>query len=66
MVKCPYCGYEENFRLLKTWKFRFYDVKMLECSRCGGRFNHYLGISPKNRRSEFVIKIKPRVRGGSL
>jgi len=66
VVKCPYCGYEGEFRVLKTWKFRFYDVKMLECYRCEGRFNHYLGVSPRGRRSEFLIKIKPRVRGGSL
>jgi len=65
VVKCPYCGYKGDFKPLKTWKFRFYDVKMLECSRCGGRFNHYFGVSPRGRCSEFVIRVRPRVSGGA-
>jgi len=60
LVKCPYCGYEAKFRLLKSWRFRFYDVKMLECPNCGGRFNNYLGVTSRGRRSEYVIRIKPR------
>jgi ribosomal protein L40E len=24
--KCPYCGFEGEFKLHKTWKFRFYNV----------------------------------------
>jgi len=39
MVKCPYCSYEADVSGLKllreSWNFRFYIVKMLECSRCG-------------------------------
>ena len=31
MVKCPYCGYEGELKLLKTWRFRFYEVERLEC-----------------------------------
>jgi DNA-directed RNA polymerase subunit RPC12/RpoP len=57
MVKCPYCGFEGEFKLLKTWKFRFYDVRRLRCPRCSGVFNHYYGISPRTGKvSEFVIK----------
>jgi len=33
MVKCPYCGYESEFKLIKNWHFRFYDVKMFEYHR---------------------------------
>lgn len=62
LPRCPHCGYEGNFELLKTWKFRFYDVKMLACPNCNGVFNYYYGVSPKGRRSEFVIKIRPRKR----
>jgi len=68
MVKCPYCGYEakvENFRLIKPpWKFRFYEVKSLECPRCNGIFNYYSGISPKGRKVEFTIRMKPRATSG--
>jgi uncharacterized Zn finger protein len=62
-IKCPYCGFEGGFEALKTWKYRFYDVKMLQCSKCGGIFNHYYGVSPRTGEvSKFVIRIRPRVR----
>jgi transposase len=64
VVKCPYCGYEGEFKPLETWKFRFYEVKHLECPKCHGVFNHYRGLSPAGKRSEFVIRVKPKVRGG--
>ncbi len=61
MVKCPYCGYEGEFKLLKSWKFRFYDVKMLSCPHCGSIFNYYIGTSPRSGRlSEFYVRIRPR------
>ena len=59
MVKCPFCGSEEGFKELKSWKFRFYNVKRLSCSKCNGIFNHYLGVTPKTKkRSEFVIRVR--------
>ena len=60
MVKCPYCGYEAEFRVLKTWHFGFYNVSRIECLRCHGVFNYYQGVSPKGKRSEFVIRVRPR------
>jgi len=30
LVKCPYCGYEGEFRVLRTWRFRFYNVSRME------------------------------------
>jgi uncharacterized Zn finger protein len=60
-LKCPYCGFEGEFRLLKTWRFRFYEVKRLKCSQCKGIFNHYYGTSPRGKTSQFVIRIKPKV-----
>jgi uncharacterized C2H2 Zn-finger protein len=66
LVKCPYCGYEGEFKILKSWKFRFYEVKRLECPKCHGIFNHYYGVTPKaNKLSEFVIRIKPKVKSGN-
>jgi hypothetical protein len=26
MVSCPYCGFEGKLRLIKTWRYRFYDM----------------------------------------
>jgi len=64
-IKCPYCGFEGGFKALKTWKFRFYDVERLVCPNCKGVFNHYYGVNPSSgKRSEFVIRIKPKVVGG--
>jgi len=63
VVKCPYRGFEGDFKALKTWKFRFYDVKLLECPKCKGEFNHYYGVSPRSgKASEFVIRIGWRRR----
>jgi hypothetical protein len=62
LVKCPFCGSEGGFKELKSWKFRFYDVKLLQCSKCERKFNYYSGVSSKGRRSEFVIRIGQRLR----
>jgi uncharacterized C2H2 Zn-finger protein len=63
LTKCPYCGYAGEFRVHKTWRFRFYEVERLECPRCHGVFNHYQGVSTGGRKSEFVIRVKPRRLG---
>jgi len=67
MVKCPFCGYDGEFKEVRTpWKFRFYTVKMFECPRCHGMFNYYYGISPQTGKiSEFAIRVKPRGGGSS-
>lgn len=59
-MRCPFCGFEGQFDTAKEWRFRFYVVRRVSCPRCGGVFNHYLGISPTGKRSEFVIRVKPR------
>jgi len=69
MARCPFCGHEadaSSFKLLRSpWRFRFYEVRMLECPRCGKVFNYYRGVSPKTgRASEFVVRIRPR--GGDV
>jgi len=64
MVRCPFCGYETDvsqFKLLRDpWRFRFYEVKMLECPKCHEVFNYYSGVSSKGKKSEFTIRIKLR------
>jgi hypothetical protein len=63
MVKCPFCGSEGGFKELKSWKFRFYDVKLLQCSKCGKKLNYYHGISPRTgKKSEFVIRMGLRAK----
>jgi Zn-finger nucleic acid-binding protein len=58
VVKCPFCNFEGGFDVLKTWKFRSYDVEMSKCPKCNGIFNYYKGATTR-----FVIRIKPRARG---
>jgi hypothetical protein len=60
LVRCPYCGCNGGLKLLKSWRFRFYGVKRLEYLGCHGVFNHYKGVSPRGKKSEFVIRIKHR------
>ena len=57
-LRCPYCGNEENLKVLKEWKFRFYDVKRIQCLKCNGIFNYYEGKSPKGKLSKFTIRVK--------
>lgn len=40
MVKCPYCDFEGEHRLLKTWRYRMWDVYFYECPNCRGRFRY--------------------------
>lgn len=63
-MKCPFCGYEGGFRAVKEWRFRFYTVRRTECPNCGGVFNHYVGMTPAGKASEFVIRVRPRPKGG--
>jgi len=58
MVKCPYCTTEGAFKELKEWRFRFYNVKRLQCLKCKGIFNLYSGMSPRRKKSEFDIRVK--------
>jgi hypothetical protein len=60
VVKCPYCGYEGEFKVHKVWRFRFYEVERLECPRRHGVFNHYQGVGTSGKKSEFVIRVRPR------
>ena len=66
MVKCPILrGFEEGFKPLKTWSFGFYDVSILECPKRWRRFNHYIGVTSEGKRSEFVVRDRPRASGGA-
>jgi len=50
VVNCPYCSFEGEVGLIKTWKFRIYNVKMLQRFKYSGVFNHYYGTSPRTVR----------------
>ena len=62
MPKCPYCG-SEDLTPIKSWRFRFYDVAMYRCNRCGGEFNHYVNTMGKGK-PEYYVRIKPGLTRG--
>jgi len=62
VVRCPYCGFEGEFRLLKTWKYRMWDVYYYECPKCSGRFRWQ--VDPSGRFESYIIRVGKR-RGGS-
>ena len=62
MPKCPYCG-SGDLTPIKSWRFRFYDVAMYRCNRCGGEFNHYVNTMGKGK-PEYYVRIKPRLKRG--
>ena len=59
MPKCPYCG-SEDLTPIKSWRFRFYEVTMYRCNKCGGKFNYYRNTTKKGK-PEFYIRVKPKV-----
>ena len=61
MVKCPYCGFEGEFKLLKTWRFGFYDVSMLKCPKYGDRFRWQ--VDPSGRYKSYVLRVGSRAGG---
>jgi DNA-directed RNA polymerase subunit RPC12/RpoP len=60
VIKCPYCGYEREFKLLKTWRYRWWDVYFYECLECHGRFGFY--VDPIGKRKSYIIKFAPKTR----
>jgi len=59
-VKCPYCGFKGEFKLLRMWKYSWWDVCFYERLRCGVHFTSY--VDPEGMRRGFVISYKPKVR----
>jgi len=54
MVKCPYCDYEDEFKLLKMWKYSFWDVYYYECPKCSKRFRWQ--VDPSGRHKSYIIR----------
>jgi DNA-directed RNA polymerase subunit RPC12/RpoP len=63
VVKCPYCGYEGEFKLLKTWKYSWWNVYFYECPRCNGRFRWQ--VDPRGIKKSFTIRLGARGKGKS-
>jgi len=55
VVKCPYCGFEGEFKLLKTWKYRWWNVYFYECPNCHGRFRYQ--VDPAGKYKSYVMRL---------
>lgn len=63
MVKCLHCGYEGKFKLIRTWRYRWWDAYLYQCPNCGGRFRNYL--NPTGKYKNFIIARWEFVKKGS-
>jgi len=61
VVKCPYCGFEGEFKLLKTWKYRWWNVYFYECPNCCGRFRYQ--VDPAGKYKNYVMRLGVYARG---
>jgi len=58
VVRCPYCGFEGGFKLIKTWRYRVWDVYCYECPKYGGRFRWQ--VDPSGRYRSYAMKMRSR------
>jgi DNA-directed RNA polymerase subunit RPC12/RpoP len=61
VVMCPYCGFEGEFKLLKTWKYRWWNVYLYECPKCSGRFRYQ--VDPAGKYKSYVMRLGGYARG---
>jgi len=50
MVKCPYCGYEGEHKLLKMWRYRWGNVYLYQCPSCSRKFKYQVDSESKSER----------------
>jgi hypothetical protein len=51
-VRCPYCGYEGEFGLIKNWRYRWWNAYFYECSQYNTCFACY--VVPDVERKGFI------------
>jgi predicted RNA-binding Zn-ribbon protein involved in translation (DUF1610 family) len=61
VAKCPRCGFEGELKLLKTWRFRWWNVYYYQCPKCSGRFRWH--VDPERKRESFVVRVSSRALG---
>jgi len=55
MVKCPYCGYEGEFKLIKTWRYSGGMYTSMNAQMCGGRFRYQ--VDPTGKYKSYVMRV---------
>jgi len=54
-LKCPYCGFKEELKLLKTWEYSWWNVYLYQCSKCSRQFRYQ--VDPEGKRKSYVLRI---------
>jgi len=54
-LKCPFCGFEGESKLLKTWKYAGWDVYFYQCSNCGKKFRWQ--VDPTGVKKSFIMRV---------
>jgi uncharacterized Zn finger protein len=62
VIKCHYCGYEGEFKLIKTWKYSWWSVYFYECLKCGGNFRYQ--VDPRSKYKSYIMRVG--IRGTKL
>jgi len=60
MVKCPFCKLESEHKLLKMWRYRFWNVHLYECSQCHRKFRYQ--VDPTGKHKSFTMGLIKRER----
>lgn len=55
MIKCPYCGFSGEHKLLKTWRYSWWNVYLYECSQCHSKFRY--NVDPTGKKKNFIMRI---------
>jgi DNA-directed RNA polymerase subunit RPC12/RpoP len=58
VVKCPYCGFGEKFKMLRMWKYKWWNVYFYECTNCNGRFRYQ--VDPSGKYNSYIIRVGVR------
>ena len=55
VVKCHYCGFEGELKLLKTWRYRWWNVYFYECSKCDSKFRYQ--VDPRSKYKSYIMRV---------
>jgi DNA-directed RNA polymerase subunit RPC12/RpoP len=59
VVKCPYCGFEGEFKPLKTWRYKWWNVYFYECPKCDSKFRYQ--VDPTGKYKSCVMRVGVKI-----
>jgi DNA-directed RNA polymerase subunit RPC12/RpoP len=61
VVKCPYCDYEGESKVLEIWKYIWWDVCFVcfyRCSQCKGKFKWRMDLADMHKSYVIGVSVK--------